>query len=212
MPRNSGSLIRQPTPTSLPRLTRTFTRAHQRIYWACPISITMTDLKPSTAGCTKCNLSPYIEQGYGLLRPQRDSSGNLINGGQINLITPAVHIPDNGFAAIFNATLAPGFKPGLFLDGHLNWWLQCRRCKVRRPNMATLRSFYQTNAISTVKLLQQVAPNMVILTADNYVAAGQVSYNGVQLQNADPTTWNAIVNLFTRPAAMTPWLSSRPEL
>ena len=55
----------------------------------------------------KMQLVSQYEQGYGLLRPQRDSSGNLINGGQINLITPAVHMPNNGFAAVFNAHPAP---------------------------------------------------------------------------------------------------------
>ena len=116
-------------------------------------------------------------------RPQRDSSGNLINGGQINLITPAVHMPDNGFAAIFNATTHPDSGQD-YLSAYLNWWA-LEAVQGSAAEHGTLRSFCQTNAISTVKLLQQVHTNMVTLTADNYQAAGQVSYNGVQLQNAD---------------------------
>ena len=142
----------------------------------------------------KVQLVSQYEQGYGLLRPQRDSSGNLINGGQINLITPAVHIPNNGLAAVFNATLHPDSSQD-FDSAHLNWWMQ-RGVQGSAAEHGTLRSFYQTNAISTVKLLQQVGTNKVTLTADNYIAAGQVSYNGVQLQNADPNTWNSIVNFF----------------
>ena len=142
----------------------------------------------------KVQLVSQYEQGYGLLRPQRDSSGNLINGGQINLITPAVHIPNNGLAAIFNATLHPDSSQD-FDSAHLNWWMQ-RGVQGSAAEHGTLRSFYQTNAISTIKLLQQVHTNMVVLNADNYLAAGQVTYNGVQLQNADPNTWSSIVNFF----------------
>jgi RHS repeat-associated protein len=143
----------------------------------------------------KIQLVSQYEQGYGLLRPQRDSSGNLINGGQINLITPAVHMPDNGFAAIFNASLHPDSGQD-YLSSYLNWWA-LEAVQGSAAEHGTLRSFYQTNAISTVKLLRQVHTNMVVLNAGNYQAAGQVSYNGVQLQNADPTTWNAIANLFS---------------
>ncbi len=142
----------------------------------------------------KVQLVSEYEQGYGLLRPQRDSSGNLINGGQINLITPAVHMPNNGLAAVFNASLHPDSSQD-FDSAHLNWWFM-RGVQGSAAEHGVLRSFYQTNAVSTVKLLQQVGTNKVMLDADNYQAAGQVSYNGVQLQNADPTTWSSIVNFF----------------
>lgn len=148
----------------------------------------------------KVQLVSQYQQGYGLIRPQRDSSGNLINGGQINLITPAVHMPDDGAATIFNASSHPDSDQD-FNSTILNWWA-LDGLQGSAAEEGALRSFYQTNAISTVKLLQQVAPNMVMLDADNYLAAGQVSYNGVQLQNADPTTWNKIVNFFsTDPSA-----------
>jgi transglutaminase-like putative cysteine protease len=126
----------------------------------------------------KVQFVSQYQQGYGLLRPQRDSSGNLINGGQINLITPAVHMPNNGFAAIFNASLHPDSSQD-YTSAQINWWMQ-RAVQDSAAEHGTLRSFYQTNAISTIKLLQQVGTNMVTLTADNYLAAGQVSYNGVQ--------------------------------
>jgi RHS repeat-associated protein len=143
----------------------------------------------------KMQLVSRYQHGFGLLRPQRDSSGNLINNGQINLITPAVHIPDNGMGAVFNGTLHPDSSRDS-LAAYLNWWAQ-DAVQGSAAEHGTLRSFYKTNAISTVKLLQQVGANMVVLNADNYLAAGQTIYNGVQLQNADPTTWNAIVNLFS---------------
>jgi RHS repeat-associated protein len=143
----------------------------------------------------KMQFTSRYQHGFGLLRPQHDSNGNLINNGQINLITPAVHIPNNGLGSVFNATLHPDSSESYFSTANLNWWLQ-GTVQGSAAEHAVLRSFYQKNAISTVKLLQQVAPNMVTLTANNYVAAGQVYYNGVQLQNADPDTWSAIVGFF----------------
>ena len=148
----------------------------------------------------KVQLVSQFQMGYGLLRPQRDSSGNLINGGQINLITPAVHMPDDGAATVFNASSHPDSDQD-FNSTILNWWAQ-DGVQGSAAEEGALRSFYQTNAISTVKLLQQVGPNMVMLDADNYLAAGQVSYNGVQLHNADPATWSQITGFFsTDPSA-----------
>ena len=143
----------------------------------------------------KVQLMSEYQQGYGLLRPQRDSSGNLINGGQVNLITPAVHMPNNGLATIFNASSHPDSGQD-FGSGYLNWWAQSA-VQGSAAEEGVLRSFYQTNALSTIKLLQQAGTNMVMLDSGNYLAAGQVSYNGVQLQNADATTWGQIANYFS---------------
>jgi RHS repeat-associated protein len=148
----------------------------------------------------KMQVVSQYEQGYGLLRPQRDSNGNLINGGQINLITPAIHMPDNGFGTVFNGSLHPDSGQDTFSTAYFNWFAM-EAVQGSAAEHGTLRSFYQTNAISTVKLLQQVAPNMVTMTADNYLAAGQVSYNGVQLQNADTNAWSGLVNLFSSDAS-----------
>ena len=51
-----------------------------------------------------------------------------------------------------------------FDSAHLNWWIQ-RAVQGSAAEHGTLRSFYQTNAISTVKLLQQAGANMVVLNA-----------------------------------------------
>ena len=47
------------------------------------------------------------QHGFGLIRSQRDGSGNLINGGVVNPITPAVHFPNNGESTVFNGSLHP---------------------------------------------------------------------------------------------------------
>ncbi|HEX3627107.1 MAG TPA: choice-of-anchor Q domain-containing protein [Verrucomicrobiae bacterium] len=142
----------------------------------------------------KVTLMSWSEEGYGLLRPERDSSGNLVNGGNVIPITPAVHMPNNGLAIIFNAsTMANSGQD--YYSSTLDWWLQIG-VQGSAAEHGVLESFYQTNAISTIKLLQQVGTNKLILTADNYVGLGQKTYNGVQLMNADQSIWATIVSFF----------------
>ena len=142
----------------------------------------------------KITLVSWYDAGYGLLRPQRDSSGNLINGGQVNPITPAVHMPDNGEATIYNgSTMANNGRD--YLSSTLDWWLQIG-VQASAAEHGVLRSFYVTNAISTIKLLQQVSNNVVVLTADNYVTAGQTAYHGVPLMNADTNLWATVTGFF----------------
>ncbi len=142
----------------------------------------------------KVTLMSWSEEGYGLLRPERDSSGNLVNGGNVIPITPAVHMPNNGLAIVFNgSTMANSGQD--YYSSTLDWWLQIG-VQASAAEHGVLRSFYQTNAISTIKLLQQVGTNELTLTADNYVTMGQKTYNGVQLMNADPSAWATIVSFF----------------
>ena len=95
---------------------------------------------------------------------------------------------------IFNgATMANSGRD--YYSGILDWWLQ-DGVQGSAAEHGILKSYYLTNAISTIKLLQQVGTNAVTLTADNYVATGQKIYNGVQLMNADPITWASIVTFF----------------
>ena len=143
----------------------------------------------------KITVSSSYEEGYGLLRPKRDGSGNLVNGGNVIPITPALHMPNNGQGTVFNgSTMANSGRD--YFSGTLDWWLQLG-VQASAAEHGALKSYYQTNALSTIKLLQQVGTNAVILTAGNYVSAGQKSYNGVQLMNADPTVWSSIVSFFS---------------
>jgi YD repeat-containing protein len=142
----------------------------------------------------KVSLVSWYEAGYGVLRPKRDGTGALVNGGNVISITPAIHMPDNGAAMIFNgATMANSGRD--YYSGILDWWLQ-DGVQGSAAEHGILKSYYITNAISTIKLLQQVGTNAVTLTADNYVTTGQKIYNGVQLMNADPITWASIVTFF----------------
>jgi RHS repeat-associated protein len=140
----------------------------------------------------KIALMSQYEYGFGLLRPLRTSSGALTNNGQVIPILPAVHMPENGIATLFNNSLKPNLSRDL-MSTFLDYWLQAG-LQVSAAEHGVLRGFYQTNAISAVKLLQQAGTNAVALNTLNYLAAGTTVYNGVQLQNADPVLWKTVTN------------------
>src|SRR5262249_29722515 len=75
------------------------------------------------------------------------------------------------------------------------WWLQLG-VQLSSAEHAVLRSYYQTNAVSTVKLLQGVGTNLVKLNQDNFLTVGNNVYNGVALKNADTTVWSQVLSFF----------------
>jgi RHS repeat-associated protein len=142
----------------------------------------------------KVNVTSWYQEGFGLLRPERNSAGALVNGGNVIPITPAVNMPINAGAAIFNFATMANLNNDLYAT-ELSWYLQLG-VQGSAAEHGALRSFYGTNAISTVKLLQQAGTNTVLLDPDNYVAAGQVSYHGVKLMNSDTNMWATITGFF----------------
>jgi RHS repeat-associated protein len=142
----------------------------------------------------KMQIVSEYQQGYGLVRPQRDANGDLINGGVVNPITPAIHVPNNGFASVFNQTLHPDSSRDAE-SARLDWWMQ-RGVQLSAAEHGILRSYIQTNALSTITLLQQVGTNRIVLTPANYLAEGEVLHNGVKLKDADPATWSKIKSFF----------------
>lgn len=154
----------------------------------------------------KVSLVSWYQQGYGLLRPLRNASGGLWNNDVFPII-PAVHMPYNGLSTLFNASARPDSGRDAYSTS-LDWFLQLG-VQGSAAEHGTLQSYYVDHAISTVKLLQQFPTNTVAMNAGNYLAAGQVLYNGVKLQNSDPGTWATIANFFSsgdfnREAFMTP--------
>ena len=143
----------------------------------------------------KIRVVSSFSHGFGIIRPKRDGTGALPNGGTITPIAPAVHMLGNGLASVFNGSLRPdsGYTYGTL--SRMDWWLQ-RGVQAAAAEHGALRSYYQTNALSSITLLQQAGTNMVDLNLDNYQAAGQVTYNGVKLMNADTNLWNQITTFF----------------
>jgi YD repeat-containing protein len=148
----------------------------------------------------------WYQQGYGLLRPLRNASGGLWNNDVFPII-PAVHMPYNGLSTLFNSSARADSGRDAYSTS-LDWFLQLG-VQGSAAEHGTLQSYYVDNAISTVKLLQQFHTNTVAMNAGNYLAAGQVLYNGIKLQDSDPGTWATIANFFSsgdfnREAFMTP--------
>jgi len=142
----------------------------------------------------KITVSTWHEEGYALIRPKRDNTGALVNGGNVVPITPAVHMPNNGGSTIFDGSVMANSGRDFFTTT-LDWWLQYG-VESSAAEHGVLKSYYQTNALSTVKLLQQVGTNAVILTAASYQTFGQKTYNGTALMNADPVVWGTISGFF----------------
>jgi len=154
----------------------------------------------------KIQLESSFEYGFGVIRPERTATGALTNGAIIP-ITPSLHMPDNGLSTIFNSTLRPDQGRDLY-SAFLDWWLQ-KGVQGSAAEHGILETYCQTNAISSVRLLQQAGTNAVALNAVNYLSAATNLYHGVQLQNADPVLWATVVaffntNDFNRQAFLTP--------
>src|ERR1043166_3240572 len=103
-------------------------------------------------------------------------------------------MPNNGFATVFNSSLHPDSGRD-FQSAQWDWWLHLGVAGSAAEH-GVLKSFYQTNAISTVKLLQQAGTNTLHLNRSNYLAYGDKVYNGVALKNADPQLWSQATAFF----------------
>jgi len=145
-------------------------------------------------GLHKIRRIGQYQHGYGLLRPQRDTNSLLISNGVVTLIEPAVHIPNLGLADVFNGSLHPDSGRDA-VSADLDWWFHLG-VQASAVEHGALKSFYRTNAISTVKLLQQVGTNTVHLNRSNYVGYADKLYNGVKLKDADPVVWSKVTNFF----------------
>lgn len=155
----------------------------------------------------KVQMESAFQYGFGLLRPLRNSTGALTNNGAVIPITPAVHMPNNGLATVFNNSLRSDSGQDSY-SVTLDWWLQMG-VQGSAAEHGILEAFCQTNAVSSVKLLQQAGTNTVALNALNYLSAATNLYNGVQLQNADTNIWATVVaflatNDYNRQAFLTP--------
>lgn len=143
----------------------------------------------------KIQVASSFGHGFGIMRPKHDSSGELPDGGTISPVAPSVHMLGNGIASVFNGSLRPdsGYTYGTL--SRLDWWLQGGVAGAAAEHGA-LRSYYQTNALSSITLLQQAGTNIVDLNLGNYLSAGEVTHNGVKLKNADTNLWNQITSFF----------------
>jgi RHS repeat-associated protein len=135
--------------------------------------------------------------GLSKLSPHRNSSGGLYNGG-VDPILPNVDMFFYLVASVGNGTLDPDSgqtKETAFQNYAL---LSIVDCSAQEHQV--INTFYgQTNAVSTVRLLQ-LAQNrgqgIVPLNYYNYAAQATTIYQGHQLQSFDTSLWQNVSGAF----------------
>ncbi|MBI1178452.1 hypothetical protein GC207_13540 [bacterium] len=127
--------------------------------------------------------------GFAMLKPKRDGSGNLVNGGNVIPVEAHLDIPSATSVNIYNGTA----KADSWQDYESAHW-DYRNIYTVSGSAAehgVIESFFRTNAVSAVKLIHLAGTNnLVRLNQNNYL-----SYR-TQIQTADPEMWLTVSNWF----------------
>jgi RHS repeat-associated protein len=139
--------------------------------------------------------------GLSKIIPGRDSFGNLTNG--TDPILPCVDMFTYQTAVVGNGTLHP--DSGVNYTMAENNFNLLEITALSAEEHQTLNRYYrQTNAVSTVRLLQlaQATTNGIVpLNVYNYVAQGTTNYQGKTLQSWDANMWQQVVSSFQSAAS-----------
>jgi len=144
----------------------------------------------------KFDLLSSFAAGLSKIIPGRDSYGDLTNG--TDPILPCVDMFFYGTMLAGNGTLQPGSGQD-YTMAELNYNLMDVADGSAEEHQSINRFYQQTNAVSTVRLLQLAQSSgagIVPLTVYNYAAQGQTNYQGKQLQNWDSSLWQQVVSAF----------------
>ena len=134
--------------------------------------------------------------GLSKIIPGRDSYGNLTNG--TDPILPCVDMSVYLAMLAGNATLHPDSGLNYTMAGQ-NYLLLGIADGSAEEHQVINRFYQQTNAVSTVRLLQLAQSSgagIVPLNYFNYTAMGQATYQSKQLQNWDPGLWQSVIGAF----------------
>jgi len=138
--------------------------------------------------------------GLSKISPARDSSGSLTNG--TDPVWPNVDMFFYEMASVGNGTVRPD-SGQTFQMAEDNYNLLAIADISAEEHQAINRFYQQTNAVSTVRLLQLAQSSgagIVPLNINNYVAKGQTSYQGTPLQNWDTNLWSQVTAAFQNAA------------
>ena len=140
-----------------------------------------------------CQISKF-SAGLSEMLPGRDSNGNLTNG--VDPIKPAVDMFTYETMGAGNGTLDP--ESGQTAEW--NYYVLGIADSSAEEHQVINRFYQETNAVSTVRLLQLAQANgagIVELDEYNCYASGQNTYQGRALGNWDPGTWQAVTNFLS---------------
>ncbi|HEV2318172.1 MAG TPA: DUF6531 domain-containing protein, partial [Verrucomicrobiae bacterium] len=142
----------------------------------------------------KMNTLSFWAAGLSKISPARDAVGNLAGGG-VDPVLPNVDMFFYEVASIGNGTLRPD-SGQTFEMANQNYSLMLAVDASTEEHQAIDDFYQQTNAVSTVRLLQEAQSSgggIVPLNINNYAAQGAVSYQGQPLENWDATLWSQVV-------------------
>ena len=143
----------------------------------------------------KVNILSEWAAGLSKISPARDSSGNLLNG-KIAPIEPNVDMFYCQTAIVGNGTLKPNSGENFQL-GIQNYNLMFIADSSAEEHQVINRFYQQTNAVSTVRLLQLAqsrGQGIATLTLNNYASQGNVIYQGQTLGSFDSSIWQTVTN------------------
>lgn len=145
--------------------------------------------------------------GLAKISPRRNPDGTLYNG-TVDPVWPNVDMFFQEIAMVGNGTarLDSGWDSRAAIRNYFNLSI----ADLSAQEHATLNVFYgQSNAVSTVKLLQLAQKNAAIggsnvveLTVHNYASAGNVVYGTAPLKDHDPALWSQIAKFFEQPGTL----------
>ena len=134
--------------------------------------------------------------GLSKISPARDSSGSLTNG--TDPVLPKLDMFFYEMATVGNGTVRPD-SGQTFQMAQDNYNLIAIADISAEEHQTINRYYQQTNAVSTVRLLQLAQSSgagIVPLNINNYVAKSQTSYQGTALQNWDTNLWSQVATAF----------------
>ena len=145
----------------------------------------------------KINTLSSWAMGLSKIGPNRDSSGTLAND-TVDPVLPNVDMFFYEVAAVGNGTLRPDSGQAREL-AHQNFSLLTIADLSAEEHQALNDFYHQTNAVSTVRMLQLAQSRgygIVQLNINNYLTEGQTVYQGQALQSHDPALWQQVANAF----------------
>ncbi|HEV2330105.1 MAG TPA: DUF6531 domain-containing protein [Verrucomicrobiae bacterium] len=132
--------------------------------------------------------------GLSKIIPASDGTGTT----STDPVLPCVDMFTFQYAAVGNDTIQPGSGQNYTQTIENFDWLLIANDSAEEHQVIN-RFYQQTNAVSTVRLLQLAqngSPGIVALNRYNYVSEGTTNFQGLQLQNWDSGIWQTIVSAF----------------
>ena len=163
----------------------------------------------------KVRVLSLMAMGLSKIIPARNSSGTLTNG--YDPVLPCVDMFFENLAQVGNGSVQ--LNSGQMAEAALQNNFLMSICDGSAEEHQVVNRFYQqTNAVSTVRLLQLAQSSgagTVTLTANNYATKGATAYQGQLLENWDQQLWSQVTGyLQASPytfAYMTPGPISNPS-